>query len=93
MIVSPTGLIDITSLALEEVRERAAAAMASPDASSELADFLASVSWSHSERADPAVRLMLGRLEQADTSYAEGDIDASAFRDEVILTINSSGSR
>ena len=75
------GLIDIESLSVDSIRREVATALASSTLSDTIADFVASVNWSHFAQADPAVRTTLGELEQASTSYAEGDIDASAFRD------------
>ena len=83
------GLIDIESLSLDSIRREVTAALASSTLSDTIADFVASVNWSHFAQADPAVRTTLGELEQASTSYAEGDIDARRFRDAVTAALGA----
>ena len=86
------GLIDIESLSLDSIRREVTAALASSTLSDTIADFVASVNWSHFAQADPAVRTTLGELEQASTSYADGDIDARASRDELRSVIGDARS-
>ena len=45
-----------------------------------MADFLAEVDWARKENADPAVVVLLGRLEAWATEFAERDIDARTYR-------------
>ena len=45
-----------------------------------LAEFLASIDWSHSEQAAPAVRERLGQLEMWSTEHGEGQLPTEEFR-------------
>lgn len=73
-------LIDIQSLALEDVRDRVRAALRSDVDPEDLADFVAEVDWSSHESATADVRAALGQLEEWLTRLAEGDMSVSAFR-------------
>ena len=73
-------LIPIAKLRLQTVQRVVREALARDLDADAIADFLASVDWSHTFEKSLKIMPVLGQMEHWDTEYAEGDIDKAEYR-------------
>jgi len=73
-------LIPIGKLRLQTVQRVVREALARDLDANAIADFLASVDWSHTFGKSLKIMPLLGQMEHWDTEYAEGDIDKDEYR-------------
>ena len=73
-------LIPIAKLRLQTVQKIVREAIDNEVDADAIADFLASVDWSHTQGKSLKVMPILGQLEQWDSEYSEGDIDKVEYR-------------
>jgi hypothetical protein len=79
-------LIPIRKVRLQTVQKVIREALARDLDAGAIADFLASVDWSHT--FDKSLKIMptLGQMEHWDTEYSEGDIDKAEYR-RLLMTL------
>lgn len=75
--------IPIQKVGLAAIRDVIARALSDDLNASMLADFLASVDWSHMETASPDIRELLGTMEHWDTEFVEDDLSEAEYSDRL----------
>ncbi len=71
--------IQVASLEVARISQEIRLALHRGLDSERIADFLATIDWSAVDRARPAVKDQLGKLEMWSTQYAEGDLNRYAY--------------
>jgi len=75
--------IPVGSLKEQGVRELVGSALHQRNAAGAIDQFVGRVDWSQPERADDAVRDLMGKLEGLTHALSEGDISVEAYRREL----------
>lgn len=80
----------IVKLKMEDVRSVIRDALQDELYPRKIAEFLASVDWSHAPGPRSKMVATLGQMEHWDTEYAEGDIDKAEYR-KLLMTLLPDG--
>ena len=79
-----SDLLPIQSLRIEDVQDAVREALRDGLDTGRIADFVARVDWSGTQREMPSIAAVVGELEAREHEYAEGDRSRSDFLDYLL---------